>query len=80
MNFFFKFQNNLYSVRKYRTPRIKLMSKYDINGSRISVFNELSYVAMENECLFWFMPIDFGYKDLVEVVQSCPSHSLTIVT
>ena len=27
------------------------------------------------------MPIDyFGYEDLVEVVQSCPSHSLTIVT
>lgn len=35
----------------------------------------------ENESLFWFMPIDyFGYEDFVEVVQSCPSHSLTIVT
>ena len=38
-------------------------------------------LAGENEGLFWFMPIDyFGYEDLVEVVQSCPSHSLTIVT
>ena len=38
-------------------------------------------LAGENESLFWFMPIDyFGYEDLVEVVQSCPSHSLTIVT
>ena len=38
-------------------------------------------LAKENESLFWFMPIDyFGYEDLVEVVQSCPSHSLTIVT
>lgn len=38
-------------------------------------------LARENESLFWFMPIDnFGYEDLVEVVQSCPSHSLTIVT
>ena len=38
-------------------------------------------LAKENENLFWFMPIDyFGYEDLVEVVQSCPSHSLTIVT
>ena len=38
-------------------------------------------LARENESLFWFMPIDyFGYEDLVEVVQSRPSHSLTIVT
>ena len=38
-------------------------------------------LAKENECLFWFMPVDyFGYEDLVEVVQSCPLHSLTIVT
>ena len=38
-------------------------------------------LAKENESLLWFMPIDyFGYEDLVEVVQSCPSHSLTIVT
>ena len=38
-------------------------------------------LAMKNESLFWFMPIDyFGHEDLVEVVQSCPSHSLTIVT
>ena len=38
-------------------------------------------LAKENECLFWFMPVDyFGYDDLVEVVQSCPPHSLTIVT
>ena len=38
-------------------------------------------LARENESLFWFMPVDyFGYEDLVEVVQSCPSHSLTILT
>ena len=38
-------------------------------------------LAQEGESLFWFMPIDyFGYEDLAEVVQSCPSHSLTIVT
>lgn len=38
-------------------------------------------LASENQSLFWFMPIDhFGYEDLVEVVQSCPSHSLTVVT
>ena len=38
-------------------------------------------LAMKNESLFWFMPIDyFGHEDLVAVVQSCPSHSLTIVT
>ena len=38
-------------------------------------------LARENESLFWIMPVDyFGYEDLVEVVQSCPSHSLTIVT
>ena len=38
-------------------------------------------LAGENESLFWFIPIDyFEYEDLVEVVQSCPSHSLIIVT
>ena len=38
-------------------------------------------LAKENESLFWFMPIDyFGYEDLAAVVQSCPLHSLTIVT
>ena len=38
-------------------------------------------LASENESLLWFMPVDyFGYEDLVEVVQSCPLHSLTIVT
>lgn len=38
-------------------------------------------LARENESLFWFMPIDyFEYEDLAMVVQSCPSHSLTIVT
>ena len=38
-------------------------------------------LAGENESIFWFMPIDyFGYEDLVEVVRSCPLHSLTIVT
>ena len=38
-------------------------------------------LARKNESLFWFMPIDlFGYEDLAEVVQSCPPHSLTIVT
>ena len=38
-------------------------------------------LARENESLFWFIPKDyFGYEDLVEVVQSCSSHSLTIVT
>ena len=38
-------------------------------------------LARENESLLWFMPVDyFGYEDLVEVVQSCPLHSLTIVT
>ena len=38
-------------------------------------------LARENESLFWFMPSDyFGYEDLVAVVQSCPAHSLTIVT
>ena len=38
-------------------------------------------LAKENDSLFWFMPMDyFGYEDLVEVIQSCPSHSLTIVT
>ena len=38
-------------------------------------------LTRENESLLWFMPVDyFGYEDLVEVVQSCPLHSLTIVT
>ena len=38
-------------------------------------------LARENESLLWFMPVDyFGYEDLVEVVQSCTLHSLTIVT
>ena len=38
-------------------------------------------LAGENESLLWFMPVDyFGYEDLVEVVQSCAPHSLTIVT
>ena len=38
-------------------------------------------LAHGGESLFWFMPIDyFEYEDLEEVVQSCPSHSLTIVT
>ena len=38
-------------------------------------------LAQEGESLFWVMPIDyFGYEDLVDVVYSCPSHSLTIVT
>jgi len=38
-------------------------------------------LAQEGESLLWFMPVDyFGYEDLAEVVQSCPSHSLTIVT
>jgi len=38
-------------------------------------------LARENESLFWFMPVDwFGYEDLAAVVQSCPLHSLTIVT
>ena len=38
-------------------------------------------LVRENESLLWFMPIDyFGYEDLVEVVQSCPPHSLTIIT
>ena len=40
-----------------------------------------SLLARENESLFWFMPIDyFGYEDLVEFIQYCPVHSLTIVT
>ena len=38
-------------------------------------------LAEEGASLFWFTPIDyFNYEDLVEVVTSCPSHSLTIVT
>jgi len=38
-------------------------------------------LAHEGESLFWFMHVDyFEYEDLAEVVQSCPSHSLTIVT
>lgn len=38
-------------------------------------------LARENESVFWFIPVDyFGYEDLVQVVQSCPVHSLTIVS
>ena len=38
-------------------------------------------LAEEGASLFWFMPIDyFRYDDLVEVIKSCPSHSLTVVT
>ena len=38
-------------------------------------------LAKEGGNLFWFMPIDyFGYEDLAEVIASCPSHSLTVVT
>lgn len=38
-------------------------------------------LARENESLFWFMPVDyFEYDDLVEVIESCPAHSLTIIT
>ena len=38
-------------------------------------------LAGENESIFWFMPVDyFGYEDLVEVVKSYPSHSLTLIT
>ena len=38
-------------------------------------------LAEEGGSLFWVMPIDyFEYDDLAEVVQSCPPHSLTIVT
>ena len=38
-------------------------------------------LARENESLLWFIPIDyFEYEDLVAVVQSCPSHCLTVVT
>ena len=38
-------------------------------------------LAQEGESLFWVMPVYyFGYEDLVEVIQSCPQHSLTIVT
>jgi hypothetical protein len=38
-------------------------------------------LAKEGGNIFWFMPIDyFNYEDLVEVVTSCPSHSLTVVT
>ena len=38
-------------------------------------------LAKEGGSLFWFMPIDyFGYEDLAEVIASCPSHSLTVVT
>ena len=38
-------------------------------------------LAKEGGSLFWFMPIDyFSYEDLVEVIKSCPTHSLTVVT
>ena len=38
-------------------------------------------LAKENDSLLWFMPLDyFGYEDLTEIVQSCRSHSLTVVT
>ena len=38
-------------------------------------------LVKESGSLFWFVPIDyFGYEDLAEVIASCPSHSLTIVT
>ena len=38
-------------------------------------------LAKEGGSLFWFMPIDyFTYEDLVEVIKSCPTHSLTVVT
>jgi len=38
-------------------------------------------LAKERGSLFWFMPIDyFSYEDLMEVIKSCPSHSLTVVT
>ena len=38
-------------------------------------------LAKQGGSLFWFMPYDlFGYEDLVEVIKSCPSHSLTVVT
>ena len=38
-------------------------------------------LAKQGGSLFWFMPYDlFGYEDLVEVIKSCPPHSLTIVT
>jgi len=43
----------------------------------------INYRLLAKECgsLFWFMPIDyFGYEDLAEVIASCPSHSLTVVT
>lgn len=38
-------------------------------------------LAKEGGSLFWFMPIDYySYEDLVELIKSCPSHSLTVVT
>ena len=38
-------------------------------------------LAKEGESLFWFMPLDyFSYKDLVDVIESSPSHSLKVVT
>ena len=38
-------------------------------------------LAKQGCSLFWFMPYDlFGYEDLVEIIKSCPSHSLTVVT
>jgi hypothetical protein len=38
-------------------------------------------LAKKDGSLFWFMPIDyFCYDDLFEVIESCPSHSLTVVS
>ena len=38
-------------------------------------------LAKQGGSLFWFMPYDvFGYEDLVEIIKSCPAHSLTVVT
>lgn len=38
-------------------------------------------LAKEDGSLLWIAPVDyFEYDDFVEVVRSCPEHSLTIVT
>ena len=38
-------------------------------------------LAKPGGSLFWFMPYDlFGYEDLVEIIKSCPAHSLIVVT
>ena len=38
-------------------------------------------LAKDGGSLFWFMPIDYySYEDLAEVIKSCPSHSLIVVT